>query len=279
MENDSDFDNADSSDSENVIDSDFDIDENQDLAAQDDVEVTEKALQTEERETRRKKPVYKDPKARNAKQKVLTKKKSTLASSSLTVVESTSESTSTPTTGRPGRKRALPSTSKSAGVAKRYRSDDGGLFEDDEEASSTISRSLRKSTQKSSKEIRDLLDERKRTKLKNKKRFKKNENRVLTQSELLREAKKTDMENARSLEACKHLELEKIKKVKPSTKMPKVPMIRYHSYTEFEYDGGDEEVADNDDKTNEEEETKENVSLNCCDFVLKLFWLFYRSPM
>lgn len=222
MENDSDFDDSNSSDSENVIDSDFDIDENQ--AVPDDEQATEKTLEEEERESRRKKSVYKDPKARDVKQKVLTKKRNTPAPKP---TPSTSSSSSTPTTRPPPRKKAA-----IVPKSKSFESDDG-LDVDGK----SVSRSLRKSTQKSSQEVRDMLNERKRQK-KNKKKVNKNEYRQLTQEEMLREAKKTEVENTKSLEAYKNLEIERAKKVKPSKQMPKVPMIRYHSYTEFDDEGG-----------------------------------------
>ena len=58
-----------------------------------------------------------------------------------------------------------------------------------------------------------------------------NEYRQLTQAEMLREAKKTEQINLKSLERYRKLELEKSKKSKVVKEAPKGPFVRYQSVT------------------------------------------------
>ena len=229
-----------------MIDSDFDIDENQGVDQDDenDVEAKERALLAEERELYRKRNVYKDPKARNNNNFKSGTSVVSVDSVSNDSIEKKPQKRAGP--GRPpGRKKTSISANQSNRdyVMKHYRSKfEHEDYEDDfmmmDEDGPSMSKNLRRSTQKSSKETRDLLDERRRLKerMKRKKlrRGKRHEYRQLTQDEMLREAKKTEIENLKSLEAYKNLEIEKVKKVKSKQVTPDVPMIRYHSYTEYE---------------------------------------------
>lgn len=92
-----------------------------------------------------------------------------------------------------------------------------------------VSKNLRKSTIRSTRETNDLHDERKRKK----KKVFRQQYRKLTQSEMLREAEYTEIENIKSLEAFKNLEIEKTKKTKTNKTLANIPMIKYHSYTEY----------------------------------------------
>lgn len=269
--NDSDFDHADSSDSENVIDSDFDIDETADQPAPEDEEAVEKALKAEEREAKTKRSVYKDPKARGSaastasRKRVLTKKRSTPVKkdpTTTTTSSASSSSASTPTHSSfepPAKKQALSSaaaasTSKSAAAIKSEHSDDGGAGPsvggfDYRDYSGTVSRSLRKSTQNHSAAIREMLDERQRESTKRKASAKKNatESRPLTQKELLKEAQKTEIENTKWLENYKLIEIERVNRAKAAKTKKDVPVIRYHSYIDTEEvddEDGEEEAAE-----------------------------------
>ncbi|OTF76825.1 vacuolar protein sorting-associated protein 72-like protein, partial [Euroglyphus maynei] len=87
------------------------------------------------------------------------------------------------------------------------------------------------STKKSSRETKENLEDERRRKLKCKSK-RKQPYRQPTQEERLREAKRTEIENMRSLEAYKNMEIEKSKRNKITKKLPNVPMIRYQSYRE-----------------------------------------------
>lgn len=88
-------------------------------------------------------------------------------------------------------------------------------------------KNLRESTKKISCKTKAILENRKINKrMKNKKRY-----HYPTQEELLQEAKSTEIVNIRTLEYYKNLEIEKSKRNKMK-KIPNVPMIRYHSYSD-----------------------------------------------
>lgn len=200
IENDNDFSASDSSDSENVIDSDFDIDENVDPIVDEDE--GEKMIQQEEKRERRaatkRKSFYREPCI----------KKPTAAMKSPSSVVRRTPRTSLISTVPVSRNTTL-------------RSDDA----------QSLYKNLRESTKKSSRETKENLEDERRRKLKSKYK-RKQPYRQPTQEERLREAKRTEIENMRSLEAYKNMEIEKSKRNKTSKKLPNVPMIRYQSYRE-----------------------------------------------
>lgn len=242
-DNDSDFSDVDSDDSENVIDSDFDIDETQGIV--EDEDAIEKAIQNEEKEERRANKraanVYKDPKT--IKKRVGRPRKNIVP----TVQSSTGDAG--PSTSRQllRRRQIVPKASSSTDM----------FMEDD--SSNGWSKNLRKSTLKSSKEVREMLDERKRMK-KRKKKVWKDDYRPLTQAQMLREAKKTERENMKSLEAFKNMEIENTKKIKSNKSVPNVPMIRYYSYTEVVED-------DENGDTNINNKSNQNTTNKCTKLV------------
>ncbi|XP_027197071.2 vacuolar protein sorting-associated protein YL-1 [Dermatophagoides pteronyssinus] len=198
-ENDNDFSVSDSSDSENVIDSDFDIDEHVDAVVDEDE--VEKMVQQEEKRERqaatKRKSFYREPKP----------------------TSSTIKSPTSVEHRRPVRTSLLSPTST---VRKTtLRSDDAH----------SLYKNLRESTKKSSRETKENLEDERQRKLKFKSK-RKQPYRQPTQEERLREAKRTEIENKRSLEAYKNMEIEKSKRNKTTKKIPNVPMIRYQSYRE-----------------------------------------------
>ncbi|KFM74289.1 Vacuolar protein sorting-associated protein 72-like protein, partial [Stegodyphus mimosarum] len=85
---------------------------------------------------------------------------------------------------------------------------------------------MRESTTRKSLEVQERIEA--RAKQNQDRRKKKTQGNVLTQKELLEEAKLTEIENLKSLEMFQRLELEK-KKNKATKKTFTGPMIRYHS--------------------------------------------------
>lgn len=188
LEDDSDFSDSNSSDSENVIDSDFDIDENVDEKDSDEEE--KNVLIEEKREKLKNKSLaYKDSRRVNNQRHV-----------------SSRNVDNKPFRSIPNR------ASRSIMISSK-----------------PVSKNLRKSTIKSTRVTNDLLDERTRKK----KRVSRQQYKKLSQAEMLREAEYTEIENLKSLEAFKNLEIEKTKKSKINKVSPNIPMIKYHSYTEF----------------------------------------------
>ncbi|UXI16453.1 Alanine-glyoxylate aminotransferase 2 [Sarcoptes scabiei] len=194
IEDDNDFSLSDSSDSENVIDSDFDIDENADADSDDE----EKAI---EEETRMKK-----------------KRSIPMATFTKSTISKVDPKSST-------------KTKDIASNRKSRQSRSNKIV--DKKSTDNMYKNLRESTKKHSKTTRQNLDERQK-RLKSKKKFLRHYYREPTQEERLEEAKKTELENMRSLQAYKNLEIEKSKLNNIKRKVNNNGrMIRYHSYTQL----------------------------------------------
>lgn len=186
-DDDGDFDSDEDLDQDEVeedydVDSDFSIDETDEIAPQH---------QIEEEETRKKKSVYREPKAATRAQH--------------TPIASNNLSASSVQTRAPKPTSSTPATPHSPNKQRE--------------------RSFRDSTRKKRVEtIKNIETGKKKRKFRNVEPHKQ-----LTQEEMLEEAKKTEEENIRSLEIYQRLESEKLEKIKKLKKSLPTPYVSYYS--------------------------------------------------
>ncbi|CAG2110903.1 unnamed protein product [Medioppia subpectinata] len=196
---------SDESDSHDEIDSDFSIDENDEPISDDNEE-------GERKRRMKSKSVYKEPKP-VAKKAVPTKPSVSVkseAGTSGTSGQSAGSSTRSGGARRPPSLGALSSPTKSRISPKKW---------------------FRESTRKNARETEHRL---RVAKKESEMRRKSGRNAVpqyrqLTQQEMLKESRKTEALNLKSLERYRKLELEKSKKIKLVKESPKGPYVRYQS--------------------------------------------------